>query len=132
MELFEYIKSQLPQMPNSAIMKQMGASEELIDYVKETPWNTNLNIINIFQNEDLIEETYTIVERYNNQDTIQATNKKIGDSFLPDYDMPEGGGWRWVNGTDYQNFNYEENIITQELVDRFAVNNILAYETYYW
>lgn len=46
MELFEYIKSQLPQMPNSAIMKQMGASEELIDYVKETPWNTNLNMLN--------------------------------------------------------------------------------------
>lgn len=45
MELFEYIKSQLPQMPNSAIMKQMGASEELIDYVKKTPWNTNLNVI---------------------------------------------------------------------------------------
>lgn len=45
MELFEYIKSQLPQMPNSAIMKQLGASEELIDYVKETPWNTNWNVI---------------------------------------------------------------------------------------
>ena len=45
MELFEYIKSQLPQMPNTVIMKQLGASQELIDYVKETPWNTNLNVM---------------------------------------------------------------------------------------
>lgn len=45
MDLFEYIKSQLPQVPNSAIMKQLGASDELIEYVKETPENTNLNVI---------------------------------------------------------------------------------------
>lgn len=47
MELFEYIKSQLPQMPNSAIMKQLGASQELIDYVKETPENTNFAIAEV-------------------------------------------------------------------------------------
>lgn len=44
MNLFEYIKSQLPQMPNVAIMRQLGASEELIEYVRYTPWNTNLNV----------------------------------------------------------------------------------------
>lgn len=54
MDLFEYIKSQLPQMPNSAIMKQMGASKELIDYVKETPWNTNLNIFRSLSKEEKV------------------------------------------------------------------------------
>ncbi len=49
MELFEYIKSQLPQMPNSAIMKQLGASQELIDYVKETPENTNFAIAEVIE-----------------------------------------------------------------------------------
>ena len=45
MELFEYIKSQLPQMPNVQIMKDMGASDELVEYVKETTWNTNLGMM---------------------------------------------------------------------------------------
>ena len=49
MELFEYIKSQLPQMPNSAIMKQLGASQELIDYVKKTPENTNFAIAEVIE-----------------------------------------------------------------------------------
>lgn len=48
MNLFEYIKSQLPQMPNVQIMKDMGANDELIKYVKKTPWNTNLNILETY------------------------------------------------------------------------------------
>ena len=50
MELFEYIKSQLPQMPNVQIMKDMGASDELVEYVKESPENTNLNVIGSITN----------------------------------------------------------------------------------
>ena len=49
MNLFEYIKSQLPQMPNVQIMKDLGASDELIDYVKETPWNTNFAIAEVIE-----------------------------------------------------------------------------------
>ena len=45
MELFEYIKSQLPQMPNVQIMKDLGASDVLVEYVKESPENTNLNVM---------------------------------------------------------------------------------------
>lgn len=45
MELFEYIKSQLPQMPNVQIMKDMSASDELVEYVKESPENTNLGMM---------------------------------------------------------------------------------------
>ena len=41
MNLFDYIKSQLPSMPNVAIMKDMGASDELVEYIRKTPWNTN-------------------------------------------------------------------------------------------
>lgn len=48
MELLQYIKSQLPQKPNVAIMKSLDASDELINYVKETPWNTNLNVLKNF------------------------------------------------------------------------------------
>ena len=51
MNLFEYIKSQLPHLPNPAIMKNLGASEELIGYVRETVWNTNLNIIEVFNSD---------------------------------------------------------------------------------
>lgn len=52
MELFEYIKSQLPQMPNVQIMKDMGASDELVEYVKESPENTNLNVIGSINGSD--------------------------------------------------------------------------------
>lgn len=50
MELFEYIKSQLPQMPNVQIMKDLGASEALVEYVKESPENTNLNVMGSITN----------------------------------------------------------------------------------
>lgn len=45
MNLIDYIKSQLPSMPNVAIMKDLGASDELIEYVRKTPWNTNMGIV---------------------------------------------------------------------------------------
>ena len=54
MELLQYIKSQLPQEPNVAIMKSLDASDELINYVKETPWNTNLNVLKNFNNTEII------------------------------------------------------------------------------
>ena len=79
MELFEYIKSQLPQMPNVAIMRQLGASEELIEYIRETPWNTNWNIIETFECESEEEKTYTIHWGNGSPDT---TGLKEGDSFI--------------------------------------------------
>ena len=48
MNLIDYIKSQLPSMPNVAIMKDLGASDELIEYVRKTPWNTNMGIVGEF------------------------------------------------------------------------------------
>lgn len=96
MNLFEYIKSQLPQMPNSAIMKQMGASEELIDYVKETPWNTNLNIIETFEinkNNDKVTITFDMQgqTQYGQPDPI-TVNK--GETItVPDLGV--AGRWGW-------------------------------------
>lgn len=98
MELFEYIKSQLPQMPNSAIMKQMGASEELIDYVKETPWNTNLAIVKN-KSEDGggdSDPTYTIHWEMDTSTVSDTTGLKIGDfSIAPLYTPSDQADYMW-------------------------------------
>lgn len=71
MELFEYIKSQLPQQPNTSIMYDMGASSELVEYVKYTPWNTNLNIVENICNDN---NEYTI------EDYLAATPNPNNDA----------------------------------------------------
>ena len=89
MELFEYIKSQLPQMPNVQIMKDMGASDELVEYVKETTWNTNLNIMGSINGNKKL--TYTFV--WNEHQFPDTTGIKIGDSVTaPLYDKD---GYYW-------------------------------------
>ena len=65
MELLQYIKSQLPQEPNVAIMKSLDASDELINYVKETPWNTNLNVLKNFSNTETVGTYLEIFILYN-------------------------------------------------------------------
>ena len=67
MNLIDYIKSQLPSMPNVAIMKDLGASDELIEYIRKTPWNTNMVIVGEFGEggenwNTLFEDEVTIVE----------------------------------------------------------------------
>ena len=42
--LKEYIKMSYKR-PNKAVLRGLGASEELIEYLCKTPWNTNLNVI---------------------------------------------------------------------------------------
>lgn len=44
MELKEYIKQSYLR-PNKQVLKSLGASDELIEYLRTTPWNTNLNIV---------------------------------------------------------------------------------------
>lgn len=44
MELLEYIKKNY-KTPNVAVLKTLGASEELIKYLTNTPWNTNMKIV---------------------------------------------------------------------------------------
>ena len=44
MDLLNYIK-QSYERPNKAILKSLGASEELIKYLTESPWNTNFEIV---------------------------------------------------------------------------------------
>lgn len=44
MELLEYIKKNY-KTPNVAVLRTLGASEELIEYLINTPWNTNMKIV---------------------------------------------------------------------------------------
>lgn len=44
MSLKEYIKNNYKN-PNPGILETLGASEALIDYLKFTPWNTNMNML---------------------------------------------------------------------------------------
>ena len=44
MDLKQYIKNNYKN-PNPRILETLGASEALIDYLKFTPWNTNINML---------------------------------------------------------------------------------------
>ena len=44
MELLEYIKKNY-KTPNVAVLKTLGASKELIEYLCKTPWNTNIKVV---------------------------------------------------------------------------------------
>ena len=44
MNLNEYIKMS-HKRPNRQVLKALGASEELIQYLQRTPWNTNINVV---------------------------------------------------------------------------------------
>lgn len=44
MTLIEYIKKSYLR-PNRAVLKSLGASDELITYLFETPYNTNINVV---------------------------------------------------------------------------------------
>ena len=44
MSLLEYIKRNYKN-PNKKILIDLGASEKLIAYLFETPWNTNINVL---------------------------------------------------------------------------------------
>ena len=50
MTLNEYIK-QSYMRPNIQVLKSLGASDGLIQYLLKTPWNTNMAIINSLINE---------------------------------------------------------------------------------
>lgn len=44
MNLKEYIKNNYKN-PNPRILETLGASETLINYLKFTPWNTNMSML---------------------------------------------------------------------------------------
>lgn len=45
MNLLEYIKMSYLR-PNKQVLKELGASDDLIAYLMETPGNTNIVIVN--------------------------------------------------------------------------------------
>ena len=86
MNLFEYIKSQLPQMPNIQIMKDLGASDELVEYVKKTPENTNLNVMRSITSSGGDAEVWLISTAYEDVDeirilTLSGTEEHITELF---------------------------------------------------
>lgn len=132
MELFEYIKSQLPQMPNVAIMKDLGASDELVEYVKETTWNTNLGMLETFGNEEGSDETYTLTWDDKAPDT---TNVKVGDMVTAPYyksPYPDAPYCNWYCGTlSFSSDGTEEQRtfeFTQEIAGQ-ADENIVEFRT---
>lgn len=44
MELLDYIRKNY-KTPNVAVLRTLGASEELIEYLTNTPWNTNIKVV---------------------------------------------------------------------------------------
>jgi len=108
MELLQYIKSQLPQEPNVAIMKSLDASDELINYVKETPWNTNLNVLKNFSNTETIGTYLDIFILY--------------DSINYSYDG---------NNTDIDNVDLSYNGIKQYIQNNIKVALIDSLDTNY-
>lgn len=51
MDLNEYIKMSYKR-PNRKVLEGLGASEDLIEYLMETPWNTNWNVVGSIVNSD--------------------------------------------------------------------------------
>lgn len=87
MELFEYIKSQLPN-PNPAIMYELGATDALVNYVLYTPENTNLAMLGS------IGEVTTADCNHPELGTLiycgSASNKTIVDLYEYDEGVQEG------------------------------------------
>ena len=48
MDLFNYIKKNY-KTPNPYVVKSLGGSEELVEYLRNTPWNTNLNMLSAYE-----------------------------------------------------------------------------------
>lgn len=49
MELINYIR-QSYRRPNRTVLKSLGATDELIEYLLHTPHNTNFNMLGQFNN----------------------------------------------------------------------------------
>ena len=103
MNLFEYIKSQLPQMPNIAIMEQLGATQKLIDYVKYTTWNTNLGMLDSLKNTDEpTTKTWVTLIATEGTLTIEKQGKTIGDNIESTKTYAE-----WINlFNNHNNYNF--------------------------
>lgn len=110
MDLFEYIKSQLPQMPNVAIMKDLGASDELVEYVKESPENTNLNVMGSITSGGDIGEVWATI-------TIADTS----------FSIKSDGTYEGESATTSKTFAEWEELFTKH--DEYEINIVTSSET---
>jgi hypothetical protein len=51
MKLLDYIRKNY-KTPNVAVLRALGANEELIEYLCKTPWNTNMKVVESLIGED--------------------------------------------------------------------------------
>ena len=72
MDLNEYIKMSYKR-PNSKVFEGVGASEALIEYLMETPWNTNWNVIGSIEEsgDEDIDEVWLISTTYQDMDNYR-------------------------------------------------------------
>lgn len=116
MELLDYIRKNY-KTPNVAVLKTLGASEELIEYLINTPWNTNMKVVEGLINEGGSDENKQGLKSISISPAITTTPAL--DSLLPIYwdDLPEGEieegveyrtyettlhtGYALTNGTQY-------------------------------
>lgn len=84
MELKEYIKQSYLR-PNKQVLKSLGASDELIDYLKFTPWNTNWNII-VANYEDSEEDKITTLITFSKKEArkeVMGSISSLYDNLSP-------------------------------------------------
>ena len=129
MTLQEYIR-QSYMRPNKPILKTLGASDDLIDYLMETPSNTNFAVIGQFISSEELEGMVNVTldfngGTYNGQSTVVIqqeqdalttvnawlTQAKTGNAIQSPYGM-EPVGFTTVRDSDSSFIDDTEDVIT--------------------
>lgn len=84
MELNEYIRRNY-KTPNPFILKDLGACDELIAYLRYTPENTNFNVADEYCGDT---DTYTVRWIGNGNSIIRTDLMKVGDTVVAP-ELPE-------------------------------------------
>lgn len=103
MELLEYIKKNY-KTPNVAVLRTLGASEELIEYLCKTPWNTNIKVVEGLIDTKKDEEKFPKIFSYYSKSSGATGPDGIADDsdfqsfeelkeFIDKYKIPEGNGY---------------------------------------
>ena len=111
MNLLEYIKMSYLR-PNKQVLKELGASDDLIAYLMETPGNTNIVIANqLIGSSNETDEGPVIID-----DTPVASDSVILDDVITLVETPTAGIYATLVNTSfvYEDFtNVPETIIAE-------------------
>jgi len=119
MELLEYIKKNY-KTPNVAVLRTLGASEELIEYLTNTPWNTNMKVIEGLISGGGSNEGKQGLKSITISPAITTTPAL--DSMFPIYwdDLPEGEIEEGVEYREYTATLHTGHALTND--DRYSVS----------